>query len=299
MSTLLSAPTPVTGITVNTETAGSSRALTEEIAALTRSAYTRSDPLPGLPQPDGALETAGQVAHDLAAHQQLWVARDHDGHAVAALRITARPASWEVRRVAVLPAWRGRGVTRHLLDTVQQVAAEQHIDTLHLDAVVERCLPDLYAHLGFTYRRVFRAGDKPLTEWHMERRPGPDRAPAAAAIAGLYLCWFTAQGQLLAFLQHAPDGAAAVAAARPHLPATARLAGLDVLPGTGLHHADDLLRHLPAQAAPGRPCALGQARTEVAFHLLPRSFEPRLLSLTRHAPGRERPLPQPTPTENE
>ncbi|MGW7276369.1 GNAT family N-acetyltransferase [Streptomyces sp. NPDC054864] len=298
MSTLLRAPTPTTGITVDVTTADASRALTEEIADLTRTAYTGSDPLPGLPVPDGAVETAGQVARDLAAAQRLWVARDHAGHAVAALRTADAGASWEVRRIAVLPSWRGRGVLRQLLDTVQHTAAEQHIDTLRLDAVVERCLPALYAHLGFTPVRVFRAGDKPLTERHMERRCTAPASPATTP-AGLHLCWFTARGQLLATVEHADGADAAVAAARPHLPAAARLAGVDVLPDAELRHTGTVLRQLPAPTTPGGARALGRARTDVPFHLLPRSFAPRLLSLTRHAPGRELPLPAPTTTENE
>ncbi|MFI2209279.1 GNAT family N-acetyltransferase [Streptomyces sp. NPDC020141] len=268
-----------------------------EIAALTRAAYTGSDPLPGLPPPDGSFETADDVLRDLASGQRLWAARDSAGHAVAALRTVTRATSWEVRRVSVLPAWQGRGVTRALIDHVQRAAREERIPSLCLDAVVERCLPDLYRRLGFRPVRVFRAGDKPMTEWHMERGHD-DPSPPAAAPAGLHLRWYVAHGRLLASVDHRAGETSAPAAPPSGLPVGARLAGVDVLPGAGPGDLGRLSRHLgPGTTAAEGLYALGRARAEVPFHLLPRSYEPRLICLARHAPGREPLLHGPTPTE--
>ncbi|MFD4624046.1 GNAT family N-acetyltransferase [Streptomyces sp. NPDC058475] len=352
------------------------RALAERIAAVTRAAYTGSDPLPALPPPDGSQEGAHDVERDLAAGQRLWVARDSTGSVVGALRTADGDTGREVRRVAVLPGWRGLGLAQALLAAVERAAVADGFAAIHLDAVVERCLPPLYERLGFVPVRAFRAGDKPLTEWHMRRELGVPAAPAAvparvvafpamsvpvtplpatpvpvtplpatpvpvtplpampvpavsapvratpaptpattrtptpapaptpAPVApgpGLFLCWFVCRKQLLVTVRRAPHAAAALAQSAPVLPTGAALAGVDLLPGATPDEAGALLRHLPAGTEPvGADLhVVGRPRTDVLFHVLPRSFDPRLMSLTRHAPGRELPLAVPGPTENE
>ncbi|MFD4551246.1 GNAT family N-acetyltransferase [Streptomyces sp. NPDC058466] len=346
------------------------RALAERIAAVTRAAYTGSDPLPALPPPDGSQEGAHDVERDLAAGQRLWVARDSTGAVVGALRTADGDTGREVRRVAVLPGWRGLGLSQALLAAVERAAVADGFTAIHLDAVVERCLPPLYERLGFVPVRAFRAGDKPLTEWHMRRElgvpaapaavparvvalpamsvpvtplpamsvpvtplpatpvpavsapvratpartptptaattrtPTPAPAPAPAPVApgpGLFLCWFVCRKQLLVSVRRAPHAAAALAQSAPVLPTGAALAGVDLLPGATPDEAGALLRHLPAGTEPAGADlhVVGRPRTDVLFHVLPRSFDPRLMSLTRHAPGRELPLAVPGPTENE
>lgn len=295
MSILLTAPARPhqADFTVRTEAALTDlcrSALAAQLAALTRAAYRDSDLLPHLPVPDGARESTDEAEADLAAGQLLWVARDVDQRAVGALRVRPGVHGWEVRRIAVSPAWRGRGLVQALLAAVEEAATGQGVPALKLDAVVERCLPPLYAHLGYTPVRVFRADDKPLTEWHMERRLDQRSTVTETAGRGLFLGWYVADGSLLAAARYAPDADTALAQITPSLPSAASLAGVDHLPG-----ADDtetLLRHLPAHSV---ELAAGVfttrlPRTDVAFHLLPRSFEPRLVSLTRTAPGRELPL---------
>src|SRR4051794_16946373 len=81
--------------------------LAGELAALTRAAYTGSDPLPGLPVPDGARETAAVVHADLAGGTRV-LAAFADDVLVGALRVR----EWEIGRVSVLPALKGTGVAR-------------------------------------------------------------------------------------------------------------------------------------------------------------------------------------------
>src|SRR6185312_7095106 len=157
-------------------TGGAARAWAERVAALTRVAYRGSDPLPGLPTPDGAFETAAAVRAALADGELLWLARDDAGDLRGALRVAARPAAtWHVQRVVVDPRARGAGVARELLATVERAAHLRGVQRLRLHAVVERCLPPLYARLGFEVVDHWPADDKGLTELTMQRRPG---APA-------------------------------------------------------------------------------------------------------------------------
>jgi hypothetical protein len=79
------------------------------LAALTRAAYTGSDPLPGLPPPDGARDTAARLEQELRSGNAMWLALDPDGDAIGVVRVAARQhGTWEVSRVAVLPRARRR-----------------------------------------------------------------------------------------------------------------------------------------------------------------------------------------------
>lgn len=281
------------------------RALVTEIAALTRAAYAGSDPLPGLPAPDGAFESSEQVERGLTAGHRLWVARDTGGGAVGALRVVEGPDGvWEIYRVSVLPSWRGRHLADALLNAVDHAAVLRGAERIRLDAVVERCLPPLYQRLGFRAVRAFAAGDKPLTEWCMERLPGEPNARSRALPPtgpGLFVCWFVARGRLLMAVRHAAGVPAALRAAADRLPAGAAPAGVDHLPGAGPDQVSRLTRHVPRDAVrlDEETCAFGLPRALVPFHLLPRSFEPDLLSVVRYAPGRELPTVPPRLPESD
>jgi predicted GNAT family N-acyltransferase len=73
------------------------------------------------------------------------LARDSRGHPIATARMLG---NGHIGRVAVLPAWRRRGVGRALMQRLLQLARQQGLRELHLDAQVE-AIP-FYRHLGFT-----------------------------------------------------------------------------------------------------------------------------------------------------
>ncbi|MBT2385843.1 GNAT family N-acetyltransferase [Streptomyces sp. ISL-11] len=261
------------------------------IAALTRAAYHGSDPLPGLPIPDGATETEAGVRADVARGATVWLAQDPAGEPAGTLRVHARPdGAWEIGRVSVGPAARGRGVARILLRAVETTAAALGVPVLRLDAVVERCLPSLYARLGFTPVRHWPSDDKPLTEVTMERRPGaavdPGTPPwAAPGPDDLCVRWLTTPAALIAVVG---DGTAAYPGAR--------LAGIDVWHGAAPYERAALTARL---AALGRPVgdtviAFPSARAATRAHLMPRTVEPRLHAWCRLPPGAELPLRAPS-----
>lgn len=272
------------------------RELAAEIAAVTRAGYTDSDLFPGLPEPDGSFESAEQVDRELSTGHRLWVARDDKGALLGLMRMFETPeGTWNLHKMGIWPAWKGLGIPRALLTTADRAAAAQD-KRIRFDAVVERCLPALYEQMGYLPIKLSPAGDKPLTEWRMERHSS---APETTIIghptvgSGLFLCWFVTHGRLLATVRHATGINAALQLAGEHLPSDAALAGMDHLPGAQTDQAHRLLRHLPSDAeqTSDGTYALGQSRPQVPFHLLPRSFEPDLLSVVRYAPGRELSLP--------
>lgn len=153
---------------------GAAAARAGELAALTRAAYQDSDPLPGLPAPDGARETPGAVMAALRDGAAVWAALDSGGE----LAGSARVLDWEVSRVSVHPGARGTGVARALLTAIERDAAAAGVPQVRLNAVIERCLPPRYARLGYHVIRQWASPDKPLTEVTMGRRPGSPRASA-------------------------------------------------------------------------------------------------------------------------
>src|SRR5262245_36677713 len=60
-----------------------------KVAALTRAAYAGSDPLPGLPPPDGAGDSPGMVERELRSGTAAWLALDPDGAAIGVMRVAA------------------------------------------------------------------------------------------------------------------------------------------------------------------------------------------------------------------
>ncbi|MGP3983826.1 GNAT family N-acetyltransferase [Streptomyces sp. KR80] len=270
------------------------------IAALTRAAYRDSDPLPGLPVPDGARETEAAVLADLRRGATVWLAEDATGEPVGALRVTEqRDGAWAVARVSVVPAVRGSGVARALLDAVDAAAAEHGVPVIRLDAVVERCLPSLYARLGFRAIRHWPSGDKPLTEVTMERRPGapvlPHPLPWVPPAGGpgvLLVVWLLTVTDLVAVVEYGEgDGT------RPPFPDTAvppgaRLAGIDVWRDAQPYEREALVRRF---AALGRRTGDGTVcfppdRGGLRAHVMPRTVDPRLHARYRPVPGAEPPL---------
>ena len=154
-------------------------ALADELALLTRQAYAGSDPLPGLPDPDGQFETTAAVLHAVRGSGSVYALADQ-GRQVAAARVHPVDDCWRISRISVLPGYRNRGLVRLLLNAVARDAVGRRIDWLELDAVVERCLPPLYAQLGFQVLSNWPAPDKPLSEVTMRRARCRDAAQLAA-----------------------------------------------------------------------------------------------------------------------
>lgn len=68
------------------------------IAAATRRAYADSDPVPGLPLPDGARSSTAEVAAELRNGVTAWVAFELDGTPAGIARVRDHGAGgWEVR----------------------------------------------------------------------------------------------------------------------------------------------------------------------------------------------------------
>jgi GNAT superfamily N-acetyltransferase len=266
-----------------------------EIAAFTRAAYHGSDPLPGLPSPDGAGDTPAEVLADVTAGTTIWLAEDATGRPVGALRVrTESRGDWRLSRLAVAPSHRGRGVARTLVAAVDRLAVDRLVPALRLDAVVERCLPSLYVRFGFRVVGHWLSGDKPLTEVTMERRPGTVLAsvgPRGMALppqqGDLLLLWLLTRDALLALI--GDEGEVQWrAAAVPH----AAVAGLDLWRGTAADAADLLVRRLAPGRRPagGGSLAFPASRGAVRGHVMPRTVHPLLQAWCRLPPGAEAPL---------
>jgi GNAT superfamily N-acetyltransferase len=251
------------------------------LAALSRQAYAGSDPLPGLPAPDGQFETPQEVLATLDPAGRVYLVQDGPGRLLAALRVSPAPGCWRVGRISVLPAARGRGLVGWLLDAVAGDARQQGVAWLELDAVVERCLPPLYARLGFDVRSSWPSPDKPLSEVTM-RRPtagpaGPVPLGWSNALLGEHravVAWFLRGSALLRISRPASGDplADAVGAAARIEHADALLAGLDLS-----RQDPDHLDRIEVSHA-------GRTHPE---HLMPRRRNADTLALWRPAPGRE------------
>lgn len=258
--------------------------LVAQLARLTRLAYAGSDPLPGLPPPDGQFETPAAVLDAVRGSGSVYTVAGRGGP-VAALLVRPVPGCWRVSRISVLPGHRGRGLVRALLDAVARDARDRQVGWLELDAVVERCLPPLYARLGFQVLSNWPSPDKPLSEVTMRR---PTAEPAGSVPLGwqharlsahaTVLSWWLSARTLLRVDQRAsgdPLADALAAAAELDRPGLL-LAGIDLSPR-------------PSRAAGRIHVFSGSDRTQPE-HLLPRSRHPGTLALWRPAPGRELPL---------
>ncbi|RFU85220.1 GNAT family N-acetyltransferase [Streptomyces triticagri] len=269
--------------------------LAAQVASVTRAAFAGSDPLPGLPEPDGASESAAVVAADLAQGAGLWVARDTDGRLLGSVRSLAKKQdAWEVRRLGVAPRALGTGLGRRLVRALENSAAAAGVGRVVLDAVVERGNPQVYSALGYRTVNYLPNPDKPLSEVSMERRPAEDPAPVPHPLptgtlprGSALVDWFTCGKRTAAVLGRHTDGdefggmpARREAAERALGPV--RYAGTDAWSGGA-----DALAHWRRALATGSDGVHGDLLTfrrtaaEVGAYLMPRTVVPEVLALCR------------------
>ncbi|MEU7086957.1 GNAT family N-acetyltransferase [Streptomyces achromogenes] len=270
------------------------------IAELTRLAYTGSDPLPGLPVPDGARESEDAVRRQLARGTRIWVAETTGGRPAAALRVSADGAGgWEVHRVCVDPGHHGRGLARRLVEAVEAAALAEGVPRLWLNAVVERCLPGVYTRMGFRAVRHWSADDKPLSETTLERVPGTPYDPSALPLADrapapsdLLVGWLAGPAGVLAVLGTGIRPEEALHRARHGAPASfgpGVAVGVDLWQDAPADGHRLLADRLAGLARPVAPAAYHFAapRERVGVHVQPRTLHPHLRAVLRLAPGRE------------
>lgn len=258
------------------------------VAALTRAAYAAPEPMPGLPVPDGAADNAAAVYADLRGGATIWVAQGAGGVPVGALRVHRNGGDvWEVSRVAVARSARGGGVAGALLAAAEAEAVRRGVHRIRLNAVVERCLPPVYARMGYRVVGVEPNPDKPLSELVMERDPAAPVAAEALPAGWRWprpypsVAWFelgdvtiAVTGRYDSVLNAAARGCRQLR----HL-GEVRFAGVDAdlsaPPAAGFHE--------PGVTEYRRP------RATIAVHLMPRAVHSGRFAMWRCPPGREIP----------
>ncbi|MFI6376422.1 GNAT family N-acetyltransferase [Streptomyces sp. NPDC050546] len=275
--------------------AGVSADLVEEVAAATRAAFADADPLPGLPAPDGAFETAAVVQADLAAGAGLWIACDASGRLLGSIRSMPKgPGAFEVRRLCVVPAALGSGLARRLVRALEAGALAAGADRVVLDAVVERGNPPVYARFGYRTVRYLPNPDKALSEVTMERvldvppAPVAQPCPTATLAEGTALVdWFaTADGTVVAVpsVHSGTDEFAGLAdrarrvGGGTHLGTDAWSGGADVRQ----QWRELLAGH--ADRMDGDLLVFGRPPSEIAPYLMPRTIDASVLALCRPYP---------------
>ena len=271
----------------------------DQVALFTRYAYRDSDPLPGLPVPDGAVYDRDQVLRLLERGGSVHSAVVGGTIAASLRTVPAADGSWWISRLAVRPDLRASGLGGWLLTGVEAAAHRAGVPALRLDAVIERCLLPYYARLGYRVLAYHEPEDgKLLTEARMERdpvaprtamRPYPAQAtdPAVRAVIG----WFVTAGGLAAVVARTGptrlDDAVLRCAAELADPA-ALLAGLDAWRGQS-DGLDDLLLDEPlAPARSGGPVwRFDGRRADLPRHRMPRATHPDLWAVARFVPGSE------------
>lgn len=254
-----------------------------ELADLTRAGFSRADPYPGLPLPDGARERADDVAADCAGGARFWVARSAAGEPVGVVRVLPLDdGRWEVRRLAVPQAWRRIGVARALMDRVHADADACAVD-LTLDAVVERGNPVFYARLGYRTVSHWPSLDKPLSEVSMVLDALASRSAFAHPWEGddvipgpfVQVTWLSARSAVHAVVTDS-DGAVAATALRAasHVQKTGRsatlaLLGVDVSERSPEPVVRALARN-PAAQRKGHVVSFGRDASAIAPFVMPR-----------------------------
>ncbi|HEX5115068.1 MAG TPA: GNAT family N-acetyltransferase [Pseudonocardiaceae bacterium] len=257
----------------------------ERLVAFTRQAYANSDPVPGLPAPDGSTEGVRQLLRFLDDGGSVQVART-DNRVVGLVRTSVLPdgALW-VSRVAVAPWARGRGVGAELLVRVEGIAAVEGFRVVRLDAVIERCLVPYYARLGYRVVAYHPPDDgRPLTEAGMERdlalprQPMPYRGPDPGA--SRIVAWYATAAGTTAVVAEPTDRSV-----RHGCP----LGGLDAWLGDP-EDLPDLLCTAPGARPTGDPCVVDFPfdRNDIPLHVCPRMSHDGLWALVRFRPGDER-----------
>jgi GNAT superfamily N-acetyltransferase len=254
------------------------------VAFLDRAAYRDSDPLPGLPPPDGSVEDSAVVERELADGMEVCFARDSAGRDVGVMRLVERePGRWMLLRLAIDPAWKGRGVGRLLFDHVEETGRRRGASSYYFHAVVERGRPQMWVGRGYRVVARWPSDDKPLTEVTMERDPGEPPAPIdypwqgdqALPSEGAMICWFLVGAELVATASLFRGDPRDLVREGTGGGQGALLVGGDVWPGAGADQLDEL--H-------GQLGALGSQRRDRVHSL--RSRLPRGRSLDLDPPGR-------------
>jgi|SRR5215475_9442269 len=271
----------------------------DQIAFFTRSAYHDSDPLPGLPVPDGAADDRDQVMRLLERGGSVHSAVVGGAVAASLRTVPAADGSWWISRLAVRPDLRASGLGGWLLAGVEAAAHRAGVPALRLDAVIERCLLPYYARLGYRVLAYHEPEDgKLLTEARMERDPAAPRTamrpyPAQATDSAVraVIGWFVTAGGLAAVVARTGpirlDDAVLRCAAELADPA-ALLAGLDVWRGRPDDLDDLLLDELPAPVRSGGPVRrFDGCRADLPRHRMPRATHPDLWAVARFVPGNE------------
>jgi GNAT superfamily N-acetyltransferase len=266
-------------------------------AALTRRAFAAAEEVSGLPTADGASDDAALLLAELDAGAVLWLAVDGD-RLLGAMRVAEHGDGWEVRRVAVQPRNRHGGVAAALIDAVEH-AAGQTGRRVWLNAVVERCLPPVYARLGYQVSGLEPGPGKPLSELVMWRDPTRPKRPLPLAQGWTWpavlptITWLLDTGGVLAVAGRHRDIRAAVTAAAgtvdPERCGPARLAGVDIALAPDSWDFTALVRRLGATATPLAPgiVRFPARRADVPGHVMPRTVAPDLFAVWRFSPGRE------------
>lgn len=277
----------------------------EALASVTAAAY-RAALVPGLPPADGtATSTADLLAH-LRTGGLVALADGPDGTLGGAV-ISPDGDDWRIGRLAVAPTSHRRGVAGQLLERLAGWALDHGATGLVLDAVVERRLPQVYAHHGFAVVGHWAATDKPLTEVTMRRDltravarhdrvldlwPCPDTARRA-------LVWLRDRDGLIGCM---PDQPLSPSAALRRVRAMWRdaraghqdfgegphLLGVDVWTGAD---TDAPTTAIDQALDGGRRIGSGVVRTSLsAPHSMPRALHPDLWAAVRLLPGRSEAL---------
>jgi len=138
------------------------------LASLRRAVFIEEQ---GVPE---ALEWDGQDA--AAVH---FIALDH-GSAIGCARLLA---DGHLGRMAVLPAWRGKGVGRALLSAILHAARQQHLGRLYLNAQTHAA--GFYARFGFqSVGAEFSDADIPHLRMELVMEQHTDNLNQQFAIAG-------------------------------------------------------------------------------------------------------------------
>lgn len=272
-----------------------------EVARITRAAFSAPGrAAAGLPPPSGAEESPENVLGDLSKGASVWIARLPSGEAIGTVRIVpAGDGVWELKRLGVVPSFRGQGIARRLVESVEGEAARAGVRRVRLYCVVERLLPPYYAQLGYRIVERRAHADKPLTVVTMERDPAAPRraypsaweAEQSLPSSGVYAIWLwlseearlpvprpggsvlrrglyayvgSAQRNLAARLARHVRGARTVRWHVDDLRRRAEVVGVDVWPGAPREQECRMAAALAgyAQTLNGQPARAGRAEVE-------------------------------------
>ncbi|BAS27766.1 GNAT family N-acetyltransferase [Limnochorda pilosa] len=265
----------------------------EAVARVTRRAFARpAGWAEGLEGPGGATETVAQVLADRERSARIWVARTPAGDVAGTVRGVPQPdGSWELKRLGVVPEHRRGGVAGLLVRTVEAAARAAGAPTVRLHCVVERLLPEVYAHLGYRVVKRWAHAEKALTVVAMERDltppavpyPGPWEAEAALPARGVYVLWLWLPRRI-----HLPVPAPGGSALEPGLYAYVGSAQRALPARLERHVAGGSVRHWHVDHLRAQALVVGADVWSEA----PRETECRLAERLARTPGAGRRIPR-------